>query len=188
MDLEHCKEKELQELQSIIKLKSSTRFEGNDMRFILTGNIHSPKAKAYIQRFRFLKSHFLTLVMHQHIRDPDSMKDVQEGDSNTFIAEGVSTDYLEKLEQIANIYKFSDELKEQFVRVLQKYRKEEMLNLDFYRKISSEMMINVDTINGALEEIPSVLAKIAQRQRHLAGTRSAHSTASVELQIKLERW
>ena len=33
-----------------------------------------------------------------------------------------------------------------------------MLNLDFYRKISSEMMINVDTINGALEEIPSLLA------------------------------
>lgn len=39
-----------------------------------------------------------------------------------------------------------------------------MVNLDFYRKISSEMMINIDIINTRLREIPDALLALAERE------------------------
>jgi hypothetical protein len=50
------------------------------------------------------------------------------------------------------------------------------------------MMINVDAVNSALEEIPAALAHLGERESHLASTRNGHSAASVELGQKLDRW
>jgi hypothetical protein len=50
------------------------------------------------------------------------------------------------------------------------------------------MMINVDIVNRALEEIPLILSRLTEREAQLIGTRNSHSAASVELMQKLERW
>lgn len=47
------------------------------------------------------------------------------------------------------------------------------------------MMINVDTVSRALEEIPIILSRLTERETQLISTRNSHATASVELGKKL---
>lgn len=63
IDLEHCKEAEIEELQSIIKLQVASKYDGLDVRFVLTANLHSSKLKDLYLKYPFLKSHFLNLVL-----------------------------------------------------------------------------------------------------------------------------
>lgn len=63
IDLEHCKEAEIEELQSIIKLQVSSKYDGLDVRFILTASLNSTKLKDFYLKYPFLKSHFLNLVL-----------------------------------------------------------------------------------------------------------------------------
>jgi hypothetical protein len=74
------------------------------------------------------------------------------------------------------------------VRVLERFRKEESLNLEFYRKVSSEMMINIDCINRTLEDIPLATAAINDRENQLGAARTSKSNISVELMQKLSKW
>ncbi len=50
------------------------------------------------------------------------------------------------------------------------------------------MMVNVDNISRALDQIPIVLASLNEREAHLISTRNGHAATSVELVQKLERW
>jgi hypothetical protein len=72
--------------------------------------------------------------------------------------------------------------------VLERFRKEESLNLEFYRKVSSEMMINIDCINRTLEDIPLATAAINDRENQLGAARTSQSNISVELMQKLLKW
>lgn len=49
------------------------------------------------------------------------------------------------------------------MRVYENYHKDELINLEFYRKVSSEMMVNIDFINKNLQQIPITTGKLAEK-------------------------
>jgi hypothetical protein len=52
-------------LQDIVKLKCNCKFDDSDVRFVLTGSISSAKTRSAFDKFPFLKSHFLIMVMRE---------------------------------------------------------------------------------------------------------------------------
>jgi hypothetical protein len=92
LDLEHCKEKDMELLLNVIKLKYASQYDGLDVRFVLTGNLSSPKLKVLYSKYPFLRSHFLNIVLQEKIEEVSvSNKEIK---SNKFVGETASNDYL----------------------------------------------------------------------------------------------
>ena len=67
-------------------------------------------------------------------------------------------------------------------------RKKELNKFQFYRKITSEMVVCIDSISKALNDIPNILSSIRNRQTTIKVNRRKGNDDVKDIKLQLSRW
>jgi hypothetical protein len=109
-------EKFIQQIETAIKGRNAAQIYNKHLRLFLKCSINSNKTRLLLQRYPFLKSHFLAIVL-QKDNTPQNVSETAITSSNNIIEEEIEGDrYLSKLEQLTQLHSLDTNFKDAFMR------------------------------------------------------------------------